>query len=56
MEEDMNVHDQNKDDVNECRNVCQHQPHKCSEPFESRVDISVQNISIYQGSNRLIAR
>ena len=56
IEEDMNVHDRNEDDVNERRNVCQRQPRERFEPFNSRVDISVRNINIYQGSNRLIAR
>ena len=56
IEEDMNVHDRNEEDVNERRNVRQRQPRERFEPFNSRVDISVQNINIYQGSNRLIAR
>lgn len=56
IEEDMNVHDRNEEDVNERQNVRQRQPRKRFEPFNSRVDISVQNINIYQGSNRLIAR
>ena len=52
IEEDMNVHDRNEDDVNERRNVRQRQPHERFEPFNSRVDISVQNINIYQGDRK----
>ena len=56
VHEEMNVHDRDEENVNEHRNVRQRQPRVRFEPFEPRVDLVIDNINIYQGTNSLRSR
>ena len=55
-EDTMSVRGRDEDDVNERRNVRQRQPHERYEPFQQRVNLSIENININQGTNIMRAR
>ena len=57
LDEDMmSVRGRDEDDVNECRNVRQRRPHERYEPFQQRVNLSIENIKIYQATNIMRTR
>ena len=57
LDEDiMSIRGRDEDDVNERRNVRQRQPHERYEPFQQRVNLSIENININQGTNIMRAR